>query len=81
MTQCTQCGKYRVEYDTYFHRYRCFDCGWTSELCHESPNRAEVGSFVYDAEEWCLAQGLKIPDQHKQRRMFQGMCDDFQERR
>ena len=81
MTQCPVCKSYRVEYDGYFHRDWCFSCNWTSEVRHESPNHAEVGSFVYDAETLCLKQGLKIPDEHRQPYMFQGMLDDYQERR
>ena len=25
---CPECGRYRVEFDGWFKKYRCYDCGW-----------------------------------------------------
>lgn len=44
---------------------------------HISPNDAQPGSQVHDAEEWWLGQGMLIPVQAKHPSSFQGMLDDY----
>lgn len=65
-------GKVVVEYGA----GEGIDKGWET---HTSPNGAEPGSYVHDAEKWMLKQGLKIPVAGRHRHMFQGMLDDYSE--
>jgi len=44
---------------------------------HISPNGAEPGSIVHDAEAWMLKQGLTIPLERKHRNLYQAMIDDY----
>lgn len=45
-------------------------------MSHTSPNNAEEGSYVYIAEEWMLAQGFVIPEEHEYPHLFQAMLDE-----
>ena len=46
---------------------------------HFSPNGAEPGSYVHDAEAWWISQGFtKIPKEGTH--AYQAMCDDFTDR-
>lgn len=45
----------------------------------KSPNEAEDGSFVRDAELWLEAQGMRPPDEMVFPNMYQGMIDDYVE--
>jgi hypothetical protein len=44
---------------------------------HVSPNGAEPGSVVHDAEAWLLKEGLKIPNKYRHPWLYQGMLDDY----
>lgn len=47
---------------------------------HESPNGAQPGSFIYEAEEWFVSIGMAIPEEATLPCTFHGMLDDYVDR-
>ncbi|HLA84478.1 MAG TPA: hypothetical protein VJL29_06770 [Thermoguttaceae bacterium] len=58
MRQCPKCGKWTLEFDSYFGRFRCFNggCGWMA------PSSAERAIRLMESrQEPCEAQPVDIP--------------------